>query len=632
MAFNSNGQIQYLVLDSLAHGSKYGLEIIEFISQKTGGNYIMKKPTLYSCLTRMEKKGLVSSSYWGESEFGGKRHYYTITNQGKQSLEQLSKEFEGMDFIDEDTAQETSTSQTVNTKAANTQTEESKPIFLQQDNIFDMVNKTSAEETQTPANAENNDNDEENDDVIKNQINFFSYTPETNQNTVEEETDTNTIETEETNTDAVEVKDDAKFIEHETPSNVEENANHYEKMQYYQSMLESTQTQPQVEESEEKKDDAILLGQTGQTLTPYQQAQNKRLYDTSTELKKYRNKKSFSENQIEMSVVYENAEDREIQKARIEQLKKSMLEARQNGFETPVSQNTEDLTANQETALPQTEQTYFYKKDTSSTPAQNTVLTETNEEERKDDAKFITEPRIDPNQMPIQKRITPPNIEVNIYDDNLPAPKRDSNLEPTYKDMMAKLFERKKEKAKDQPTPFVQPVETTASVENFADYDSLKKYYRGHGIDFKEYKKTVVERKHNTNFLNFITSTILLLLSGVGCGVLFAILNAANLIKSGSAFMYYTLPILFLVYCIYTFIKYKVYPSRKAVLIYNGIINWGVFVISLVVVFVINILCGMQYETIAQYLTSILVPALGLLIAFPVNYYIKKFTYKKFSK
>ena len=628
MAFNSNGQIQYLVLDSLAHGSKYGLEIIEFISQKTGGNYIMKKPTLYSCLTRMEKKGLVSSSYWGESEFGGKRHYYTITNQGKQSLEQLSKEFEGMDFIDEDATQETSTSQTVNTEAANTQTEESKPIFLQQDNLFDIVNKSSTEEkTQAPV---NNDNDEEDDDVIKNQIDFFSYTPETKQNTTQEETDTNTIETEETNTDAVEVKDDAKFIEHETPSNVDENVNHYEKMQYYQSMLESTQSQPQVEE--EKKDDAILLGQTEQTLTPYQQAQNKRLYDTSTELKKYRNKKSFSENQIEMSVVYENDEDREIQKARIEQLKKSMLEARQNGFETPVSQNTEDLTANQEDTTSQTEQTYFYKKDTSSTPAQNTVLTEANEEERKDDAKFITEPRIDPNQMPIQKRITPPNIEVNIYDDNLPAPKRDSNLEPTYKDMMAKLFERKKEKAKDQPTPFVQPVETTASVENFADYDSLKKYYRGHGIDFKEYKKTVVERKHNTNFLNFITSTILLLLSGVGCGILFAILNAANLIKSGSAFMYYTLPILFLVYCIYTFIKYKVYPSRKAVLIYNDIINWGVFVISLVVVFVINILCGMQYETITQYLTSILVPALGLLIAFPVNYYIKKFAYKKFSK
>lgn len=630
MAFNSNGQIQYLVLDSLAHGSKYGLEIIEFISQKTGGNYIMKKPTLYSCLTRMEKKGLVSSSYWGESEFGGKRHYYTITNQGKQSLGQLSKEFEGMDFVDENSASEVSTSQMINTEASSAQTRETKPIFLQQDNIFDIVNKSSADETQPPANTDNNDNDE--DDVIKNQIDFFSYTPETNQNTVEEETNKNSIETEETNTNTVEEKDDAKFIEAETSSSVEENVNHYEKMQYYQSILESTQTQPQVEESEEQKDDAILLEQTEQTLTPYQEAQNKRLYDTSTELKKYRNKKSFSENQIEMSVVYENAEDREIQKARIEQLKKSMLEARQNGFETPIPQNTENLTTNQGLTLPQDEQTYFYKKDTSSTPAQDTALPNTNEEEIKDDAKFITEPRIDPSQMPIQKRITPPNIEVNIYDDNLPAPKRDSNLEPTYKDMIAKLFERKKEKTKDQSTPFVQSIETTSSVENFADYDSLKKYYRGHGIDFKEYKKTVVERKHNTNFLNFITSTILLLLSGIGCGILFAILNSANLIKPSSAFMYYTLPILFLIYCIYTFIKYKVYPSRKATLVYNSIVNWGVFVISLVIIFVINVLCGMQYETIAQYLTSILVPALGLLIAFPINYYIKKFTYKKFSK
>lgn len=647
MAFNSNGQIQYLVLDSLAHGSKYGLEIIEFISQKTGGNYIMKKPTLYSCLTRMEKKGLVSSSYWGESEFGGKRHYYTITNQGKQTLEQLSNEFEGMNFVDQDDDSKAPTQpmQTVAEKEVisnqnqieNSQTEDSKPIFLQQDNIFDIVNKSSTE-SQPATIQSSTEADEEADDVIKNQMDFFSYTPDTIENeTIEEQGSTQ--ENEEENAETEEIKNDAIFIENEpassTNSNPDENASHYEKMQYYQSILESTQ-QPQPEHEElieEKKDDAILLEHS--ELTPYQQAQNKRLYDTSTELKKYRNKKSFSENQIEMSVVYENAEDKEIQKARIEQLKKSMLEARQNGFEPSASQTTNDSTE-QSNFAPQFEQTYFYKKDdetnTAPTPVQDAA--ETIEEERKDDAKFITEPRIDPNQMPIQKRITPPNIEVNIYDDNLPAPKRDSNLEPTYKDMMAKLFERKKEKSKEQPaTSFVQPAEeVSANIENFADYDSLKKYYRGHGIEFKEYKKTVIERKHNTNFLNFITSTILLLLSGVGCGVLYAILNAANLIKSGTVFMYYTLPILFLVYCVYTFVKYKVYPSRKAVLIYNGIINWGIFVISLIVVFVINILCGMQYETMAQYLTSILIPALGLLIAFPINYYIKKFTYKKFSK
>ena len=83
----SSGQNTYLILDSLNDGSKYGLEIIEYISKKSGGNYIMKKPSLYSSLTRMEKKGLISSSFWGESELGGKRHYYSITSTGKKEYE-----------------------------------------------------------------------------------------------------------------------------------------------------------------------------------------------------------------------------------------------------------------------------------------------------------------------------------------------------------------------------------------------------------------------------------------------------------------------------------------------------------------------------------------------------------------
>ena len=98
MAFSSNGQISYLVLDSLSSGSKYGLEIIEYISQKTNGGFVMKKPTLYSCLTRMEKKGLVSSSFWGESELGGKRHYYSITQAGRENLAELAKQLDGEDF------------------------------------------------------------------------------------------------------------------------------------------------------------------------------------------------------------------------------------------------------------------------------------------------------------------------------------------------------------------------------------------------------------------------------------------------------------------------------------------------------------------------------------------------------
>lgn len=623
MAFNSNGQIQFLVLDSLSHGSKYGLEIIEFISQKTGGNYIMKKPTLYSCLTRMEKKGLVSSSYWGESEFGGKRHYYTITNEGKKVLEQLAPEFEDMQFSTEnDSSEGTAFHESSNAvsseyNSADQETmKEDKPIFLQQDSIFNMVKSEENKNSQTISAQQTNEDDE----VVENQMDFFSYQPEQSE-TVENKTETFSFDNSAENTDA---QTDSNSTE-ELNENTEDQD--YEKIQYYQNILE-TNSYPQQPETEEIKDDAKLLDEDEKlTLTPFQEEQNRRLYDTSSELKKYRKKKSFSENQIEMSVVYENAEDREIQKARIEQLKQSMLNARQNGFDNiqqPATFDQSQTTENSSQAG--IDSGFSYKKEEISEDVVS------GEEERKDDAIFITNPRIDESQIPIQKKITPPNIEVNIYDDNLPAPKRDSNLEPTYKDMMAKLFERKKEKKQTEYIPQTEESQNYSDMESFADYGTLKKYYAGHGIDFKEYKKTSVERNHNTNLLKFISSTILLLLAGVGCGVLYGILSAVGLTKAETNFMYYTLPILFLVYCIYTLIVYKVSISKKAVLIYNSIINWAVFVLASIVVLVINIICGMQYETMGEFLTTLLVPILGLLIAFPVNYYIKKFIYKKFAK
>ena len=613
MAFNSNGQIQYLVLDSLSFGSKYGLEIIEFISQKTGGSYIMKKPTLYSCLTRMEKKGLVSSSYWGESEFGGKRHYYTITNEGKKVLEQLAPEFENMQYKTEEDSSSTpetenKTVQIENIVNAEEETQ-NKPIFLQQDSIFNMV---KSEETNTQSASQSND--EEESDVVENQIDFFSY--QSQQPPVVEDNH-ETVEEVSNNADQ---EESAEIVENAEENNEQD----LEKINYYQNILE-TNNYPQQNEEDHKDDGKLLDAEEKLTLTPMQEEQNRRLYDTSSELKKYRKKKSFSENQIEMSVVYENAEDnREIQKARIEQLKQSMLNARQNGFDN-LQQPSTNATTSQTTT--DNSDNFTYKKE----EIAEDVL---KDEEKKDDAIFITNPRMDESQIPIQKKITPPNIEVNIYDDNLPAPKRDSNLEPTYKDMMAKLFERKKEKekAKTDVIPQTEESQNYSDMESFADYNTLKKYYAGHGIDFKEYRKTSVERNHNTNLLKLISSTILLLLSGIGCGVLYGILSAVNLIKSGTTFMYYTLPILFLVYCIYTLIIFKVSPSKKAAIVYNGVINWAVFVLASIVVLIINIICGMQYETMNQYLTSLLVPIYGLLLVFPVNYYIKKILYKKFAK
>lgn len=517
MAFTSNGQVQYLILDSLSDGSKYGLEIIEYITKKTHGGYILKKPTLYSCLTRLEKKGLVSSSFWGESEFGGKRHYYALTDEGKENLEILKKEFAGINF------------EVLNQRELEEEEEgEQKPVFLEQKNLFDYAKPAEPKE---PIKVEEK---KEESDVIDNQIDFFTFKKE------EEE----------------KAKDDGKFLD------------------------------------------------ANETLTPSQLAQNKKIYDSSSELKKYRSRKSFSDNQIEMPVVYEKKEDDFEEK--VASLKASLLASKQSHYDNNSYSNMVNKSTNDD----------IYTK-----PQQEIV------EDVKDDATFITE-KLD--YIPYQKRITPPNIEINVSDENLPAPMRDSKLEPTYNDMVSKIMEKKAENIEKPKEVKVQKVERVTNT--FADYETLKNYYNSHGLEFKEYKRTVVERKHNTNFLKFISSIILFVLSAISSALIYWIASATGNLMTTSNFLYYTIPALFAVYAIILFIRYKCVVSRKATLKYNAIINFVVFLLASVVVFVLNICFGMTAETLASYLTSLLVPICALLIVFPINYYTTKFIYKKYAK
>lgn len=590
MAFNSNGEVQYLVLSSLENGSKYGLEIIEFISNVTGGNYILKKPTLYSCLTRMEKKGLVSSSFWGESDMGGKRHYYSITPAGKQNLAELKAEFQNVDpksFGQEEMAEST---KKTDEKANN----ETQTVVLQQDNLFNLVKENKPEQKQ----------EEKKEETIENQIDFFSYSSNTSE-------------------------------QPNQPAPLQDSTETQQKIEYYMNVLEQTPTQEPV------KDDGKLL-ETDESLLQEEKEQNKRLYDTASEFNKYRKRKSFAENQIEMNVVYETEDDQAIQRERLAALKASLNEMKANSFTSQAP--NENNTSSTETAEKQEEnknysiRDLFYKREESPVNAYETNQSEQNTETEEpvvDDAKFITE-RVD--IVPVQRKIAPPDLDVDVSDVNLPAPKRDTRLEPTYKDMMAKLFENKKEKQiEKQPekifsNPNVASVEENTAATTFGDYNSLQKYYAHHGIAFREYKQTNVERHHNTNFLVFISSAILLFLSGIGCAVLFGIFAGAKVLSVSSNFLFYVVPILFLLYALYCLLKHKLFPSKKASLLYSALINWSIFALACVIIVVANVISGMQVETFAKYATSIFVPIFAAFLALPVNFYIKKFLFKKYAK
>jgi len=74
-----------LILNTIKTSSKYGLEIIEEIKNKTNGEIVLKQPSLYGALRRLEARGLVTS-FWKDSDLGGKRHYYKATEQGLSEL------------------------------------------------------------------------------------------------------------------------------------------------------------------------------------------------------------------------------------------------------------------------------------------------------------------------------------------------------------------------------------------------------------------------------------------------------------------------------------------------------------------------------------------------------------------
>ena len=72
------GSVYTIILKALQSGDKYGYEICKEIEEKSKGAYILKQPSLYSGLKRLEAQKDVYS-YWGDSDIGGRRHYYSLT-------------------------------------------------------------------------------------------------------------------------------------------------------------------------------------------------------------------------------------------------------------------------------------------------------------------------------------------------------------------------------------------------------------------------------------------------------------------------------------------------------------------------------------------------------------------------
>ncbi len=82
------GTLDLLVLKSLASGSEmHGFEILDWIQEGSGDEFLVEEGALYPALHRLQKRGLLASD-WGISEKGRRAKYYRLTPDGRTALVQ----------------------------------------------------------------------------------------------------------------------------------------------------------------------------------------------------------------------------------------------------------------------------------------------------------------------------------------------------------------------------------------------------------------------------------------------------------------------------------------------------------------------------------------------------------------
>lgn len=82
------GGLELAILLSLAHGSKYGLEIIRHLEETT--DLIVAEGTVYPLLARLTKDGLLAPN-WVADEGPHPRKYYRLTDRGRRRLRYMTE-------------------------------------------------------------------------------------------------------------------------------------------------------------------------------------------------------------------------------------------------------------------------------------------------------------------------------------------------------------------------------------------------------------------------------------------------------------------------------------------------------------------------------------------------------------
>ena len=83
------GTLDVLVLKALAHETRHGYGVAEWVRRMTNGTLQIEDGALYTSLHRMEKRGWIASE-WGVSANNRRAKYYSLTGSGRAELKKAS--------------------------------------------------------------------------------------------------------------------------------------------------------------------------------------------------------------------------------------------------------------------------------------------------------------------------------------------------------------------------------------------------------------------------------------------------------------------------------------------------------------------------------------------------------------
>ncbi|HEV3035044.1 MAG TPA: helix-turn-helix transcriptional regulator [Solirubrobacteraceae bacterium] len=86
-----NGQLEPLILATIAEEPAHGYAIVRRLEQRSGGAFELAEGTVYPALHRLERDGLLSSSW--SLEGPRRRRVYRLTRAGRATLGERRREW-----------------------------------------------------------------------------------------------------------------------------------------------------------------------------------------------------------------------------------------------------------------------------------------------------------------------------------------------------------------------------------------------------------------------------------------------------------------------------------------------------------------------------------------------------------